>query len=448
MHETGLREKTLAVYFISLATLMYYLLTQIINIPYTIPVRQIVVVMLLFSEFVCFVIRPNIARCYVSIKGALVLAAPLLVMVTVSLPIWFAQRVEWTEIYRSSWNYFLYVNQLLAALVAAMFLYLFGEKGIWYNLCSLLIANFMMIVTIMLENGVAVYLNELFRLIVTFAGETGEVIGKAEIHELAFCLGAYLVYMLLFFKKKSRFLILFGAALFCFLSAFKRIAMVAILISVLLGKMMRFLHAKGRDKTAKSIMTVILLGAVAALVLYIAFVRSGGFHFLEEIGVDTMSRADMYDQVKDEYTFSPAYAGQGMGHLSYHLTREEELWENAIHNDFLQFYIDLGFWGYIVWLLSLTVFRFWYFGGAGKMESGILTFSMTCYILILSSTDNTLNYQLVYTATGILMLGHDFDQRVRETDERLFGFVEKQNREESAADAEGKQRKRKKRGAK
>lgn len=224
--------------------------------------------------------------------------------------------------------------------------------------------------------------------------------------------------------------------------------MVAILISVLLGKMMRFLHAKGRDKTAKSIMTVILLGAVAALVLYIAFVRSGGFHFLEEIGVDTMSRADMYDQVKDEYTFSPAYAGQGMGHLSYHLTREEELWENAIHNDFLQFYIDLGFWGYIVWLLSLTVFRFWYFGGAGKMESGILTFSMTCYILILSSTDNTLNYQLVYTATGILMLGHDFDQRVRETDERLFGFVEKQNREESAADAEGKQRKRKKRGAK
>lgn len=443
MHEAGLKEKVLAVYFISLATLMYYLLTQIINIPYTIPVRQLVVILLLFSEFVCFVLHPNIARSYVSVKGALVLAAPLLVMVTVSLPIWFAQRADWTEIYRSSWNYFLYVNQLLAALVAAMFLYLFGEKGVWYNLCSLLIANLLMIATIMLENGVAVYLGELTRLIITFAGETGEVIGKAEIHELAFCLGAYLVYMLLFFKKNSRFLILFGAAAFCFLSAFKRIAMVAILLAVVLGKIMLLLHAKEKDKTAKSIMTVILLGAVAVLVLYIAFVRLGGFHFLEEAGVDTMSRADMYDQVKDEYTFSPAYAGQGMGHLSYHLTRQADLWENAIHNDFLQFYIDLGFWGYIFWLLSLTVLRFWYFGGNKKMESGILAFSMTCYILILSSTDNTLNYQLVYTVTDILMLGHGFDRCVRETDERLFGFVEQQNREENETDKKKKRQKRK-----
>lgn len=428
MNQTGIKEKNTAVYFVSLGVLMYYLLTQVINIPYTIPVRQLVVLLILFSEFVYFIFRPNIARTYVSIKGALVLAAPLLVMVTVSLPVWFLEKTEWVEIYRALWNYFLYVNQLLAALVAAAFLYLFGEKGIWYNLIAILIANLMMIITIMLENGVGVYLEELTRLIVTFSGETGEVIQKAEIHELAFCLGAYLVYMLLFFSTTRKHLILLCLTAFCFLSAFKRIAMAAIAVAVSLGWLLGWLHKRGKDKMVRRIAIFMLLVACVVLVAYIAFVRYGGFHALERMGIDTMSRADIYDEVEDYYTFSPAYIGHGMGYLSYQLTRVRDLWETAIHNDFLQFYIDLGFWGYIFWLLSLTVLRVKYFGSRNKIEGEILAFSMTCYILILSTTDNTLNYQMVYTATGILMLGHGFDSNVQEADKRLFGFVEKQNR--------------------
>lgn len=428
MEQKGIAEKALAVYFISLGTLMYYLLTQTINIPYTIPVRQLVVVLLLLSEFFFFIFRPNVARTYVSIKGALVLSVPFLVMITVSLPVWFFERVEWVEIYRASWNYLLYVNQFLAALVAAAFLYLFGEKGIWYNLIALLTANLLMVVTIMLQNGVGVYLRELTRLITTFAGETGEVIQKAEIHELAFCLGAYLVYMLLYFRKSRWFLFLLFFALFCFLSAFKRIAIAAILAAVGLGWGMKILCRRGRVKNVRRLMQIILLASCAALVLYIAFVRYGGFHWLEKIGIDTMSRADIYDQVEDYYTFSPDYAGHGMGYLSYQLTRVVELWETAVHNDFLQFYIDLGFWGYIAWLLSLTVLRVWYFGRGNKTDCAILAFSMTCYMLILSTTDNTLNYQLFYTCVDILMLGHGFDRNVEEADEKLFGFVEKQNR--------------------
>lgn len=428
MNEAGIKEKITVVYFVSLGVLMYYLLTQIINIPYTIPVRQLVVFLILFSEFVYFINFPNIARTYISIKGALILSAPLLVMVTVSLPIWFIHKTEWVEIYRALWDYFLYVNQLLAAFVAAAFLYLFGEKGIWYNLTSILIANLMMIITIMLESGVGEYLKELTRLIFTFAGETGSVIQKAEIHELAFCLGAYLVYMLLFFSHNKKLLILLLLTLFCFLSAFKRIAMVAIAVAVSIGWLFRWLNKKGRDKIVQRSMIVILLAICSVLVLYIAFVRYGGFHVLEKMGIDTMSRAEIYDEVEEYYTFSPTYIGHGMGYLNYQLTRVRELWETAIHNDFLQFYIDLGFWGYILWLLSLTVLRVKFFGSGNKTECGILAFSMTCYVMILSTTDNTLNYQMFYTATGIIILGHRFDKNVQEADEKLFGFIEKQNR--------------------
>ena len=51
-----------------------------------------------------------------------------------------------------------------------------------------------MIITVIAENGLGSFFSEFVTLIITFAGETGDVIVQAEIHELAFCLGAYLIY--------------------------------------------------------------------------------------------------------------------------------------------------------------------------------------------------------------------------------------------------------------
>ncbi len=412
--------KVAAAYFIFLGVLMYYLMSQIITIPYTLPARLLVMIAFVFSMLVAFLIRPNIAGAVVSIKGAMVLSAPLLVMLTVSLPVWFVERAEWVQIYRSLWHYLFYVNQLLAAMVAAAFLYLFGEKGIWYNLLSILIANLIMIGIIMLEEGAGVYLKELIQLILSFSRITEDVIQRAEIHELAFCLGAYLVYMFLFVKKGPVFLLYMALTMFCFLSAFKRIAIVALGISLAAGWGLKYLYRKGRERLVRWLMSAVLLLLCVVLVFYVGIVRLGGFHWMEQLGIDTMSRADMYDQIKELYTFSPFYIGHGMGYLSYQLTRTIHIWETAIHNDFLQFYVDLGFFGYIFWLLSLTLLRVWYFGGRKNIENGILTFSIICYMLILSATDNTLNYVMFYVTTGILIMGHGFEQREKAEEARLF----------------------------
>ena len=61
MFASEAREKVAVVYFVALAAMMYYFMEQVITIPYTIPVRQIVVVLIIFSGFVCFLIRPNTA---------------------------------------------------------------------------------------------------------------------------------------------------------------------------------------------------------------------------------------------------------------------------------------------------------------------------------------------------------------------------------------------------
>ena len=112
MFASEAREKVAVVYFVALAAMMYYFMEQVITIPYTIPVRQIVVVLIIFSGVVCFLIRPNIARASVALKSALVFAFPMLVMVTVSLTIWFVVRATTTELYREAWTYLNYMNQL------------------------------------------------------------------------------------------------------------------------------------------------------------------------------------------------------------------------------------------------------------------------------------------------------------------------------------------------
>ena len=61
-------------------------------------------------------------------------------------------------------------------LAAVAFLYIFGEKGIWYNLLAILISNILIICTVIIQNGVGVFFSEFVTLIVTFAAQTGDVI--------------------------------------------------------------------------------------------------------------------------------------------------------------------------------------------------------------------------------------------------------------------------------
>ena len=100
----------------------------------------------------------------------------------------------------------------------------------------------------------------------------------------------------------------------------------------------------------------------------------------------------------------------------------------AVHNDFLQYFIDLGFWGYILWLSSIILMRVVFFGSRGRCDNAILTFALTIYLIIVSSTDNTINYPLLTTTLAVLMIGHGFDDRVRNTETKMFGYISEANR--------------------
>lgn len=426
--ENKLVSVSLKGYFIAVAVLMYYFLNETINLGLFVTYRHAFALVLFASALVVFLLKPNIARGATTLKATLVYCIPLIITILVSLFIWFVGQVDTEVISRGLSGAFVYNNMLSFTLAAVAFLYIFGENGIWYNLIAILISNILIIFTIILQNGIGVFFSEFVTLIITFAGQTGDVIVQAEIHELAFCLGAYLIYMFLKPKKDIVFYILLGLTLFCFLAAFKRIGIIAIAVAVALGWVLKFI-AKFKTSTAKSLTIIISALIVVFLIGYIAIIKMDVFTLLEKAGIDTSGRVEIYDAVDKFYDFSIEFLGNGIGFLTYQLSTNMNVGVSSVHNDFLQYFIDLGFCGYILWLASMTIVRVCYFGRKEKTENAIITLALTVYLVIVSSTDNTMNYPLLTTVLAIIMIGHGFNDNVRNKEMKIFGYVSKVNRE-------------------
>ena len=426
--ENKIVRKCIEFYFLAVAVLMYYFLTEVINLGLFITYRHMFALVLAASAVCCFLYKPDVARGATAVRAAFAYRIPMIVTIFVSLVIWFVGQVDTAVISRGLSGVCIYNNMLSFSLAGAAFLYIFGEKGIWYNLIAVLAANLLMILTIIANYGIGSYFSEFIALIMSFAAETGDIIVQAEIHELAFCLGAYIIYMFLKPRKSVAFWILFGLTMFCFVSAFKRIGIIAIAVALMLGWFLMFI-AKFKKETASGLSMFLAIMLVVILIVYIALIKSGAFSLLEQAGIDTSGRVEIYNAVDKFYEFSPDFIGNGIGFLTYNLSNDSSIGVASVHNDFLQYFIDLGFWGYILWLVSMTITRVRYFGKNGQTEDAIIAFSLTVYLFIVSSTDNTMNYPLVVTVLGVIMIGNRFDEKVRKTEEKMYGSVSETNRE-------------------
>ncbi len=427
--ENKILKNAKAFYFMVVVVMMYYFLNEYIDVGLHVTYRHAFALVLFGSATLLFLLSPNIARGFTSFLDACIYSTPLLVTTVVSLFIWFMGTVDTGVISRGLSSSFIYANMLSFALGAGALLYIFGNKGIWYNLIAILVANILMLVTVIAENGIAGFFSEFITLIVTFAGVTGDIIVQAEIHELAFCLGAYLIYMLYKPQKNIVYFILLSLTLFCFLAAFKRIAMIAIAIALFFGYLLKFI-SRYNEKTARSLVMIFTLVVILLLIGYIALIKMDAFELLEKAGINTSGRVEIYNAVDKFYEFDPGFLGNGIGFLTYQLNTFMKVGVASVHNDFLQHFIDLGFFGYIIWLVAMTFTRICYFGRRKNTENAIITFILTLYLIIVSTTDNTMNYPLLTGVLAILMMGHSYDDNVRHRENKMFGYISKDNRKE------------------
>ena len=153
--ENKILEKVKAFYFIIVAVMMYYFINEYIDVGLHITYRHAFSLVLFGSAVMMFLYKPNIARGFTAFKDACIYSIPLLVTAVVSLFIWFMEIVDISVISRGLSSSFIYANMLSMALGAAALLYIFGQKGIWYNLVAILAANLLMIFTIMFTMNMA-----------------------------------------------------------------------------------------------------------------------------------------------------------------------------------------------------------------------------------------------------------------------------------------------------
>ena len=57
---------------------------------------------------------------------------------------------------------------------------------------------------------------------------------------------------------------------------------------------------------------------------------------------------------------------------------------------------------------------------------------LTLYLIIVSTTDNTMNYPLLTGVLAILMMGNGFEENVRRREYKMFGYVSAANTEEES----------------
>ena len=97
-------------YFMVVAVLMYYFLNEVINLGLFITFRHAFALVLFASAFIAFLCKPNIARGVVAIKSTFIYCIPLIIIILVSLFIWFVGQVDTSVISRGLSSSFIYNN--------------------------------------------------------------------------------------------------------------------------------------------------------------------------------------------------------------------------------------------------------------------------------------------------------------------------------------------------
>lgn len=178
---------------------------------------------------------------------------------------------------------------------------------------------------------------------------TYDVSQMLEVHDSTLACGFFIIYYLLFHRKKTKMEWLYVVLLaFCTYVGFKRAAFVGI------GIVLLFLFLlKKREKYFKIIVTVIGLIMILLSFGYVVAMKLNYIEtFANSIGLDFSGRFIIYDSLSNYYSLWPTYIGYGYGYINKLFEDNMEL---ASHSDIVRMYIELGFVPYFLWLYHYMI---------------------------------------------------------------------------------------------
>lgn len=257
---------------------------------------------------------------------------------------------------------------------------LLGTKAVDYTFYALAIDYSLHLIVYFLRYGISGIFN-----FFTYATEYGSVL---ETHSVTLTLGMFVLYYLMFDKKKENRWKFIISAVF-FLMGFKRIAIIAIPVSAI-----TFLFINKRKEKVKGIINTFAIFTFLISFVYIYIIHSGILNMLIlKYDINTMSRIQAFNYFNSYYNLSPSYMGTGIGFVMKELkTIGKELYGMGdLHNDILKMYIEIGFWGFSAFFINMIILQ------TNRLikihyKTGIVYFTLIIYTMILCFTDNILRY--------------------------------------------------------
>ena len=318
-----------------------------------------------------------------------------------SLIIWVLGFTELSSIIRGGSKL---AFQMIAIFVAISGVYLFGKESIKLFLIAFCVCNALIMIIEMPRFGFAASISSLIHSIVTFGDAKGYA-RTLEIHDLTFIMGQFSIYYLLFapkdtaeHRKERRYGI--AASVFFFVVGMKRIAIFALAFTILLGWLI-----KDRKNTYRIVMGIGITMTVLAF-LFIYTVRSGSFmNMLETFGVDTMGRTSAWDMASEYYDFSPTFLGRGFESVDA-IVKEWVVQGKTkkalpLHNDYLRMFIELGFYGFTIWVVVQYIIYPIIWKKAYNSRTACMYMCIFVYMSFTFMTDNT---AFLYWSTMALRL--------------------------------------------
>ncbi len=303
-----------------------------------------------------------------------------------------------------------FMFQFMVLLIIFSAVYMFGERAIFTTFYGLVLANAVIMAINVGKFGPADSFNS---IVAMFQGaEAQEGFAKAmEIHDVSFTYGFFLIYFLFFAQHNRERNFGIAVSLFFFILGWKRIALVALPVSILFA----FVMGRMKSNTRIGLMKFIAWGVVIASFGYVVFTRMGWFQIMTDyLGIDSMGRNEVYSYIEKYYDISLGFMGYGFEYTTVILQQiaEENPAANigvvALHNNILTLYIEMGFLGFWAWMVYTWVFQLhWMINHWGE-KSAMLFFFCELYIFITYATDNTMYYFYTSLVLRLMPMAYSF----------------------------------------
>ena len=333
-------------------------------------------------------------------------------MIFCSLFIWILDLQSFAYIFKgiSKISY-----QLLNIAIVCAAVYMFEEHAAKYTFIGIASANFVIIALGAATTGIGSAISDMIANITSFGDNdvitNSTFIRAIEIHDITFVMGVFFIYFLFFCPREKHRYVYAGIALFLFFAGLKRIAFLSLGLGIMFALICKLFSAKNQRR----ILAISAIIIVAFCYFYIIIIQNGTFiSFLEEHEIELNGREKIYDYISNFYEVKPSYRGKGYEFCVQLLksmkdTKDQVVDITAVHNDILKMYVEMGFWGFMFWVLAYYIFQtHWYISRCGE-KVAICFMAINVYMLITYMTDNTMFYYWSSMVIRIIPISYFFD---------------------------------------